>query len=55
MGGRLYQFEFLDDSPKRWEDLLCLSLRQFYALGGQCVTEFKPRIVIERDPMTRDR
>jgi DNA-directed RNA polymerase subunit RPC12/RpoP len=49
-GGRLYQFEFTDDSPKRWEDLLCLALTRLYAQGGQCVAEFKPRIVIERDP-----
>ena len=48
-GGRLYQFEFIDDSPKRWEDLLCLALRRFYARDGQCITEFKPRIVVERD------
>lgn len=53
-GGRLYQFEFMDDSPKRWEDLLCLALTRLYARDGQCITEFKPRIVIERDPMRRD-
>ena len=46
-GGRLYQFGFLDDSPKRWEDLLCLALTRLYAQGGQCIAEFKPRIVIE--------
>ena len=53
-GGRLYQFKFVDDSPKRWEDLLCLALRRLYAWGGQCITEFKPRIVPERDPMMHD-
>ena len=46
-GGRLCQFEFVDDSPKRWEDLLCLALTRLYARGGQCITEFKPRIVLE--------
>ncbi len=48
-GQRLYQFTFLDDSPKRWEDLLCLALRRFYDRSGQCITEFRPRIVITRD------
>ena len=46
-GGRLYQFEFVDDSPKRWEDLVCLALTRLYARSGQCITEFKPRIVLE--------
>ena len=46
-GGRLYQFEFVDDSPKRWEDLVCLALTRLYARSGQCITEFKPRIVVE--------
>jgi len=46
-GERLYQFEFVDDSPKRWEDLLCLALTRLYAQSGQCITEFKPRIVLE--------
>jgi hypothetical protein len=46
---RLYQFEFLDDSPKRWEDLLCLALRRFHARSGKYITEFKPRIVTMLD------
>ena len=46
---RLCQFELLEDSPKRWEDLLCLALRRFYAQNGQRVTEFKPRIITARD------
>ena len=54
-GGGMCHFEFTDDSPKRWEDLLRLALRRLYARGGQCITEFKPRIVIERDPMTGPR
>ena len=45
--GRLYQFEFGDDSPKRWEDLLCLALTRLYARSGQRIIEFKPRIVLE--------
>ena len=44
-GQRLYQFEFLGDSPKRWEDLLCLALRRLYERSGRCITEFRPRIV----------
>ena len=47
----LCQFELLDDSPKRWEDLLCLALRCFYARSGQRVTEFKPRIITAPDPL----
>ena len=46
---RLCQFKLLDDSPKRWEDLLCLALRRFYAQSGQRVTEFKPRIITAPD------
>jgi DNA-directed RNA polymerase subunit RPC12/RpoP len=46
-GGLLYQFEFVDDSPKRWEDLVCIALTRLYARSGQCITEFKPRIVLE--------
>jgi hypothetical protein len=46
-GGRLYQFEFVDDSPKCWEDLVCLALTRLYARSGQCISEFKPRIVLE--------
>jgi hypothetical protein len=51
----LCQFELLDDSPKRWEHLLCLALRRFYAQRGQRVTEFKPRIITSRDRSTHDR
>ena len=51
----LCQFELLDDSPKRWEDLLCLALRRFYAQRGQRVTEFKPRIITSPDRTTHDR
>ena len=46
-GGRLCQFKFVDDSPKRWEDLVRLALIRLYARRGQCITEFKPRIVLE--------
>ena len=46
-GDRLYQFEFVDDSAKRWEDLLCLALRRLYSESGRCVIEFKPRVVTE--------
>ena len=48
-GSRMYQLEFLDDSPKRWEDLVCLALRRLYAQSGQCITEFKPRVMAIRD------
>ena len=48
---QLYQFEFEDDSPKRWEDLLCLALRRFHARSGKRITEFKPRII--KTPDTR--
>lgn len=48
-GSRLYQLEFIDDSPKRWEDLLCLALRRRYARRGRCITEFKPRILTTPD------
>ena len=44
-GQRLYQFEFVHDSPKRWEDLLCLALKRLYARSGQSITEFTPRIL----------
>ena len=54
-GTRLYQFEFVDDSPKRWEDLLCQALSRLYTKTGRCITEFKPRIVAEPLPMGRDR
>jgi len=45
---RMYQFEFIDDSPKRWEDLLCTALSRFYARSGRSVVEFKPRILTVR-------
>ncbi len=45
-GGRMYQFEFVDDSSKRWEDLVCLALTRLYARSGQYITEFKPRITV---------
>ena len=48
---RLYQFEFTDDSPKRWEDLLCLALKRVYTQKGRCIIEFKPRVVSEPLPM----
>ncbi len=48
-GARLYQFELLDGSPKRWEDLLCLTLRRFHARSGNHITEFKPRIIATPD------
>ncbi len=54
-GTRLYQFEFVDDSPKRWEDLLCLALSRLYTKTGRCITEFKPRIVTEPLVMGTDR
>ncbi len=53
--GQLYQFEFVDDSAKRWEDLLCLALRCFYREKGRSVIEFKPRVLTEWLPIGRDR
>ncbi|MEE3185103.1 MAG: hypothetical protein VX310_05025 [Gemmatimonadota bacterium] len=53
--GQLYQFEFVDDSAKRWEDLLCLALRRFYSEKGRSVIEFKPRVVTEWLPIGSDR
>ena len=44
-GSRMHQFEFIEDSPKRWEDLVCLALTRLYAQSGQSVIEFKPRII----------
>ena len=44
-GVGLYQMEFLDDSPKRWEELLQIALHRSYAERGQEVIEFRPRIV----------
>ena len=41
----LHQMEFSNDSPKRWEDLLRVALRRFYAGLGQEVIEFQPKIV----------
>ncbi|MCH2463139.1 MAG: hypothetical protein MK335_07855 [Gemmatimonadetes bacterium] len=53
--GQLYQFEFVDDSAKRWEDLLCLALRCFYREKGRSVIEFKPRVLTEWLPIGSDR
>jgi hypothetical protein len=52
---RLYQFEFIDDSPKRWEDLLCLALTRLYTQSGRSIIEFKPRLVTEPLPMRSGR
>ena len=54
-GRRLYQFEFIDDSPKRWEDLLCLALTRLYTQSGRSIIEFKPRVVTEPLPMRSGR
>ena len=54
-GGRLYQFEFMDEPPKRWEDLLCLALERFYSQSALRVIEFKPRVVTEPVPMESGR
>jgi hypothetical protein len=48
-GSRMHQFEFLEDSPRRWEQLLCLSLERFHADRGETIVEFKPRLVTTRD------
>ena len=53
--GQLYQFEFVDDSAKRWEDLLCRALRCFYGEKGRYVIEFKPRVLTEWLPIGSDR
>ena len=44
-GTRMYQMEFLEDSPRRWEELLCLALEGFHAERGRTIVEFKPRLV----------
>ncbi len=44
-GVGLYQMEFLNDSPRRWEELLQVALRRFYAHLGREIVEFQPRIV----------
>ena len=44
-GAGLYQMEFLNDSPKRWEELLQVALRRFYATLGREIVEFQTRIV----------
>ncbi len=46
----LRQFEFLEDSPKRWEDLFRLALQRFYAARGEIIVEFQPQIVTESLP-----
>jgi hypothetical protein len=44
--GGLVQFRFPDDSPRRWEELLHLALRQAYRRAGRGeIGEFQPRIV----------
>jgi hypothetical protein len=52
---QLYQFEFVDDSAKRWEDLLCRALRCFYGEKGRYVIEFKPRVLTEWLPIGGER
>lgn len=46
----LYQLEFLEDSPKRWEDLIHLALQRFYAALGRIVVQFQPQIITEGLP-----
>ncbi len=48
-GNCLYQLEFVSDSPKRWEDLLCLALRRSLLRSGKRIVEFKPRILTAPD------
>lgn len=44
--GGLVEFRFLADSPRRWEDLLHIALREAYRrLGRGEITEFQPRIL----------
>ncbi len=44
--GSVVQFEFLDDSPFRWEELLRFALRQWHREQGKGeILEFQPRIV----------
>ena len=50
LGRGLYQLEFLEDSPKRWEDLVHTALRSFYAARGRVVIRFQPQIVTEPLP-----
>lgn len=45
-GDRLVQFQFVNDSPRRWEDLMRHLLRDAYHRAGRgFVVEFQPRIV----------
>jgi hypothetical protein len=47
--GGLVQFRFRSDSPRRWEDLLHLTLREAYRREGRGeITEFQPRILVVR-------
>lgn len=46
----LHQFEFIEDSPKRWEDLMRMALQRFYATRGKVIVEFQPQIVTEALP-----
>ena len=48
-GNCLYQLEFVSDSPKRWEDLLCFALRRSLLRSGKRIVEFKPRILTTPD------
>ena len=45
-GDRLVQFNFVSDSPRRWEDLLRHLVREAHRRAGKgIVVEFQPRIV----------
>ena len=50
LGCGLRQFEFIEDSPKRWEDLMRMVLQRFYATRGEIIVEFQPQIVTEALP-----
>ncbi len=44
-GGAVVQLRFVEDSPKRWEDLLKHLIRQAWGRAGKGeITEFQPRI-----------
>ncbi len=45
-GGGVVQFQFVGDSPYRWEALLKAALQRAYSGAGRgVITEFQPRIV----------
>ena len=47
--GSVVQFDFVEDSPYRWEELLRVALRTWYATEGRGeILEFQPRIVVRR-------